>query len=41
MNPGHEKRVNDSMEALKILGLLALCAVVVAVGKELGQWLFG
>ena len=41
LNPDQYKRESDSIEALKILGLLALCAVVVAVGKELGQWLFG
>ena len=35
------KRETDSIEALKILGLLALCSVVVAVGRILGQWLFG
>jgi len=40
MNPDQHKRESDSIEALKILGLLALCAVAVAVGREVFPWLF-
>ena len=38
MTPGHEKRESASLEALKILALLAVCAVLVALAKELGEW---
>ena len=41
MNLDQHKRESDSIYAIEILAILALCAVVVAVGKELGQWLFG
>ena len=40
MNPDQHKRESDSIEALKILGLLALCAVAVAVGREVFPLLF-
>ena len=42
MNPlDQDKRERDSLEAIKILGLLALAAVLVALGKHLGEWLNG
>ena len=40
MNTGHEKRVSDSVDAITILLILAACAVVVAVGREILPWVF-